>query len=219
MFGLSMHPFYERLLARLRAHPDSRLLDIGTCLGQDLRKLAYDGAPISSLYGTDVFAAYEDAGFRLFNDADRFANHFLVMDFLSDEQADNLVAHGGWDVQSATMFLHLFDLPSQEKACRKMLQSSAGKGSWILGASSASVTAGEQMMKPPFVKEGENKSVYRQSKESFAEMWEKIAAEVGKKVSIWAEYEDREEAVDKSKKTFWSGDTQKRMLFFVEVLE
>lgn len=44
--GLSLHPHYNALLTRLRTQdPPTKFLDLGTCFGQDLRKLIADGAP------------------------------------------------------------------------------------------------------------------------------------------------------------------------------
>jgi hypothetical protein len=38
------------------------------------------------------------------------------------------------------------------------------------------VKAGEEMLKAPFLKKGVEKPVFRQSKETFNQMWEEVAA-------------------------------------------
>jgi len=138
------------------------------------------------------------------------------MDFLSDEPDTPLEkTKGSWDVLTATMFLHIFDWPSGKKACRQMLQLVVGEGSWIMGASSATLNAGEQLLKPPFVKEGEQRSIYRHSKESFTTMWEEVAKEMGRNISVSIEYEKYTE--EDAKKQYFKAE--RRMWYFIEVLK
>lgn len=46
-------------------------LDLGTCLGQDVRKLIFDGAPVDSVYGTDLLAEFVEIGYDLFRDEEK----------------------------------------------------------------------------------------------------------------------------------------------------
>ena len=91
------HPLYSKVLQILTAENGlserpPKLLDLGTCVGQDLRVLHHDGAPISALYGSDVFAAFEGVGHALFRDLDRFTpDHFIVGDiFKADDHTSSL---------------------------------------------------------------------------------------------------------------------------------
>jgi hypothetical protein len=70
VLGLSTHPHYSGRLSHLKTPHSSptKFLDLGTCLGQDARKLIHDGIHPSSVYGSDLFPAYENAGFSLFKD-------------------------------------------------------------------------------------------------------------------------------------------------------
>ena len=63
------------------------LLDIGTCLGQDLRLLLHRGVPPTRLFGTDVEPAFFDLGYELFGDAATFprAHQLAPVNVFSDE--------------------------------------------------------------------------------------------------------------------------------------
>jgi hypothetical protein len=82
------HPGYDKVLARLKDNIISSLLkflDLATCIGHDSRTLAYDEAPLSSLYGADVLPACETAGHGSFKDQDRLdSSHFITGDSFAD---------------------------------------------------------------------------------------------------------------------------------------
>jgi len=59
-------PAYPRALQLLKNRPDAIFLDIGCCVGTDLRKAVYDGWPISQTLATDLEAGYWDVGHKLF---------------------------------------------------------------------------------------------------------------------------------------------------------
>ncbi len=217
-FGLSMHPAYPAIVARLRA--SAKLLDVGTCVGQDLRRLLVDGAPLASLYGTDIFAAYERVGHALFNDAATFTGRFIAGD-LFDDAPDSALAQtrGTWDIVSATMFLHVFDRADQQRACVRLLGLlAAAPGSMLVGAQTATVRPGEHVLRPPFVKEGEHKTIFRHSRETFRQMWDEVARETGAALKVWAEYEPRqpEQTAGQQEGNFFTGDDQRRLFFTVE---
>lgn len=79
----SLHPpLYPDLLSHLKTphSPPTKFLDLGTCLGQDTRKLIHNGIPSSSIYGSDLFLAYETAGFSLFKDEEKMKGHLITAD-------------------------------------------------------------------------------------------------------------------------------------------
>lgn len=202
-------------------------MDLGTCLGQDLRKLLFDGAPPQSLYGLDIFPEYECVGHELFRDADTFQNHFIAADIF-DEAVDSKLAktEGTWDVICIIMFLHIYDWDTQVRTCKRILKLLSRKpGSMVIGAQTGSTEAGEQVLKPPFAAEGERKTIYRQSMETFTEMWRIVERDegVGLKVNVvYDEQNDRDmrakEEESGEKKKFFSGPQQRRLFFTVEVL-
>ena len=226
--GLSLHPSYQLLLTRLREQSNSvKFLDLGTCLGQDLRKLAFDGVPIKVLYGSDVLPHYERVGQELFHDADNFKGRFISADLFADDADDALVkTEGTWDFVSTVSLLHLFDWATQIRACKRIIKLLARKpGSMVIGAQSGSIQPGEQTLKPPFVAEGEHKSIFRQSVETFAEMWKIVEQDEGIRLKVdvvygdKVEWETREKEEDAmGKKNYFSEPEQRRLFFTVEMV-
>lgn len=217
------------MLSRLRSSSsNTQFLDLGTCLGQDLRKLLFDGAPLQSLYGLDIFPEYERMGHELFRDADTFQNRFIAADILG-ETVDSKLAKtdGTWDVISINMFLHIFDWDTQVRTCRRILKLLSKKpGSMVIGVQTGSIEAGEHVLKPPYVEEGERKTVYRQSMETFTEMWKIVERDEGVELKVNVVYDEKtdrdrraKEEETGEKKRFFSGPEERRLYFTVEVLQ
>lgn len=226
--GLSLHPHYQDLLTRLRTqHPPIKFLDLGTCLGQDLRKLVADGAPLESVWGSDYFYEYEAAGHSLFRDADKFQNRFIAAD-LFDESAESALqkTEGTWDVINIIMFLHIYDWNTQVRACKRILKLlSRKRGSMVIGAQTGSIEAGELQLKPPMVAEGEEKTIYRQNLDTFTKMWKEVGQDEGLELEVWVVYDDdvdrerrAKEEQDGGKNKFFSGPTQRRLFFTVAIV-
>jgi SAM-dependent methyltransferase len=231
--GLLRHPDYDRVLTRLRDSTIStptKFLDLGTCIGQDLRTLAYDRAPLSSLYGADVLPAFEAAGHGLFKDKDRFdSSHFITGDIFADED-DLAKSRGSWDMIHIAMFLHVFSLPRQEKACENILRLLRNAPlSIVFGTQTGRLDAGELVLQPPMCEPGEHKTIFRHSKDTMKEMWEKVAKSTGMKVQVWTEYDEKdaaERAEDRKAKgeewkkseRFFTGDGERRIFFRVKVI-
>lgn len=223
--GLSLHPSYPSLVTRLRSS-NTKFLDLGTCLGQDLRKLIYDGAPVQNLFGCDVFPQYESVGHALFRDAETFQGRFITADLFDTTSDGELMrTKGTWDVINIIMFLHVFDWNTQISACKRILQLLSRKpGSMIIGAQTGSTEPGEHVLKPPFVAEGQHKTVFRQSQETFVDMWKTVGKEEGVELRIQVQYDEEkdrelrakeEEGGEKNK--FFSGQHQRRLFFTVEI--
>jgi hypothetical protein len=65
-----LHPEYRNCVELLRYSSSSKLLDTGTCFGQEIRCFLADGVLPSQLYATDVTSTYWEAGKRLYLDND-----------------------------------------------------------------------------------------------------------------------------------------------------
>lgn len=224
------HPDYSSILARITSAPHPTFLDLGTCLGQDIRTLAYDGAPVSSLYGADVLPGFRDAGYSLFNDRDRLGtSHFITGDIFSDSD-DLAKTRGTWDIVHVAMFLHVFSLPDQEAASRNIMRLlKATQGSSIVGTQTGSLDAGDFVLKPPLCEPGEHKVIYRHSKSSLKTLFETAAKAVGVEVAVWTEYDEaeakeraegRNEKGEEWEKTerFFTGNRERRIFFRVEIV-
>ncbi len=229
--SLSLHPAYPSLLARLRSSESPstpiKFLDLGTCLGQDLRKLAFDGVPVQSLYGSDIAPDYEHVGHQLFRDGDRFKDRFIAADLFEDDAKKSVLAKtdGSWDVINIINVLHIYDLPTQIQACKRILKLLSRKpGSMVIGEQTGSTEPGVYVIKPPLVAEGEHQTIYQHSDETFLEMWRVVAGEAGSELKIEVVYDDPEDRDMRAKEEMWgkklffSGAKQRRLFFTVEVV-
>ena len=183
--------------------------------------MVHDGAPSDNLYGSDLFPGYEDAGYALFRDNDRFKGHYLTADLLDESPQNPLVQSAGtWDVISAFMFLHVFDLENMTRACKRIahLLSSEQHGSYLIGTLTGSFNPKEFPLGPPFAEKKGERTVYRHSVESFVDMWKKVEQEEQIKLDIWVEYEGgpRMESTYAGGKTVFGGDDNKRIHFVVK---
>ncbi|KAI1404946.1 hypothetical protein F4819DRAFT_446037 [Hypoxylon fuscum] len=167
--GLLRHPDYSSILKQITSTtPNPKFLDLGTCLGQDVRTLTHGGAPPSSLYGADVITGFKNAGYALFKDEERLdPSHFITGDIFS-EVDDLAKTRGTWDIIHIAMFLHIFSLPDQEAVSKNIMKLlKAVPGSTIIGTQTGSLDAGELTLKPPFCEPGEHKTIYRQKKRDY----------------------------------------------------
>lgn len=182
------------VLPRLRA--GQTLLDIGACLGQDLRKCIFDGAPATNLYASDLFPEYEELAYDLWRDQDRLSpGHFFADNILADNATFTLgplmtrFGPGSVDIITATMFLHLFNYENQLKTATRMLRLlSHTPGSLILGSQAGSIDFGEQTLKPPFHRSetGTKRTVFRHNPESFEKLWKEAGKVTGIPLKISA---------------------------------
>ncbi|CZR51749.1 uncharacterized protein PAC_01626 [Phialocephala subalpina] len=198
VLGLSTHPHYRQLIELMKSPPTDpshprKFLDLGACLGQDSRKLIHDGIPSSSVYASDIFPGYESVGHALFNDAPTTHGHFIAADIFDSSRSSPLVrSRGTWDAISIFMFLHMFSREDLLLAIRQvLLLLSAEPGSMIIGAQTSSTEDHEEVLSTPFLKEGVVRKVFRPSKETFKQMWQEAALDMGIGVKVWAEYRPR----------------------------
>lgn len=108
-------------------------LDLGCCIGQDLRKLLLDcpsSVPpspslTSRLYGADLLPDFIDAGYALFNDgAIMPRSQFIAPADVFDTFEGNALSRldGKVNVLHAAAFFHLFDLEQQKMVARRCLR-------------------------------------------------------------------------------------------------
>jgi len=142
-FSLSqLHRLYPRLLWRLQA--GARFLDIGCCLGHDIRKLIFDGVPAAQLKGVELQQGFIDLGFELFRDKDRLPpDTFLQGDILEDGAPWTELAGtgtGGFDVVQLANLLHLLAYEEQITAFKRAIQClKPGLGTTIFGIAAGTV--------------------------------------------------------------------------------
>ncbi|KUJ18433.1 uncharacterized protein LY89DRAFT_746723 [Mollisia scopiformis] len=178
--GISLNPNYETVLERLKTGKEN-FLDLGCCFGQDLRKLAADGAPSENLYGVDLRPEFFDMGYKLFRDRELLNANFIVAD-LFDSNSDLHSLNGKVDIISAGSFLHLFNYEGQIDACKvivRLLRETA-EGSVLIGRQVGSSEAGEVVHHS-----NPGQSLFRHNSNSFKKMWEEVGGQTPSGLSKW----------------------------------
>ncbi|KAL0956041.1 hypothetical protein HGRIS_002213 [Hohenbuehelia grisea] len=166
------------------------LLDVGCCLGTDVRKAAVDGWPIEYIIGSDLRRGYWVLGHELFNTVpESFPATFLEGDLLEavettdgKPQSDLLPAYlsevileGGASVIHASALFHLFNEQQQRLAAARLLRTLSCKpGSMILGAHVGLPKIGYQDSTP-----GSGVRAFCHDPQSWEGMWEEVWVESG----------------------------------------
>ena len=152
---MSTHPVYEKVISLLRSashkvntDPNSKptgsegemlvgdgpiFLDLGCCIGQDLRKLLLDCSAsmpsppslTSRVYGADLLPEFIDAAYALFKDgAVMPRSQFVAPADVFDAAEGNALSRldGMVDVLHVGAFFHLFDLTRQRMVARRCLR-------------------------------------------------------------------------------------------------
>lgn len=133
-FSISQSEQYLQVLGRLRR--GETLLDLGCCFGQDIRKLVHDGAPASSVYGSELEQGFVNLGFELFRDRDRLWTNISAGDFFANDVAG--LAEKRFDMVHAASFFHLFSWDDQVEAMSRAVGLLKPKaGSMVFGRQTA----------------------------------------------------------------------------------
>ncbi|KAI5862638.1 hypothetical protein GGS23DRAFT_610352 [Durotheca rogersii] len=156
-------------------------LDLGTCFGQDLRRLAHDGVAAARLWASDIEPELVELGFRLFGDAGRLGRgRFLCPGDLlaaADDAGDRLrELDGRVTILHATAVFHLFSLDEQRRAadrCLRLLRRDPARPALVIGAQVGSLTPG------PFSRRnlsGNYIHKYRHDARTWRDLWRDAAA-------------------------------------------
>ena len=108
---------YSEILSRI-IH-GATFLDLGCCIGQELRQLASDGAPPSSLYGADICPEFFDVGYALFRDKSVFGGRLLQADIF-DKNLRLGALVGDIDIIWTASVIHLWGWTKQREALSAM---------------------------------------------------------------------------------------------------
>ncbi|RPD81612.1 hypothetical protein L226DRAFT_474830 [Lentinus tigrinus ALCF2SS1-7] len=193
LLKLGRLPAYQRLLTIGKERKGAIFLDIGCCLGSEIRKAVADGFPIEGAIGSDLHPEFWDLGHKLFKSTpETFPVPFVPGDAFDpahleavppfyappDTQAPQLSTlkslnplRGHVSVIHASSFFHLFD----EEKQFKLAQSLAGllspePGSMILGSHGGRPEKGFRTESSRTNSHG--MTMFCHSPESWTELWD-----------------------------------------------
>ena len=174
---MSRNPAYPEVLRSMRER-EAKLLDVGCGLGQDVRKLIYDGAPAANVYGCDSTSGLVEAGYRLFQDRSFLSNPILVADIFADGPPTLAGPPGAIDVAFAGSFFHLFDWSKQMVVAEKMVKHlCARRGSLVFGHHLGHLRAGIY----PYGLDSSS-TIFKHDVQSFQRLWQQVGEATG---STW----------------------------------
>ncbi|EOA90459.1 hypothetical protein ACJQWK_08078 [Exserohilum turcicum] len=190
-FSIGTGPAYHQVVSRIKN--GERFLDLGCCMGQDIRKLVRDGAPSGNTYASDLKRDFWDFGYDMFLDRSTLQTEFVQADiFDPDSQLKQL--DGTVDIVNAASFFHLFDWDGQVKAAKRVAQLlKPVPNSVIIGRQGGQPQAGKiaHLMK--------DVNAFWHNVESWKDMWKKVGEETGTEWTVEAKL--GEEDLSKRMKT------------------
>jgi len=191
-------------------------LDIGCCMGTDLRYLVQSGYPSTSVIGCDIRGDFIDLGYELYGDRDTNQIPFFVGDIFDitllpfpQAAAPEATRVLPKDVQSlnelrgrvkyifAGLLFHLFDEGTQEAIARRLatlLDMTPGNG--------PAVIFGKHMCKAveSVIDDDMGRTRYAHSPESWVKLWERV---LGDKVHVHVDAEFRPQSGEKIQLCDW----------------
>ena len=169
-------PNFEEVIERIKA--GGKYLDVGCCVGQDIRKLTYEGAPSENMYGSDLRNEFMDIGYELFLDKDTLKATFIAADIF-DPESDLKQIEGKIDIVNAGSFFHLWEYEEQVKAAKRVVALlKPQKNSLVVGRQVGNTNAG------PSAKT--NTSRFRHNEETWAALWKQVGEETDSKWEVKA---------------------------------
>jgi len=164
-------PNYSEIIQQLQN--GAVLMDVGSFVGQDLRRLVFDGAPAKNLRALDLVSHW-DVGYDLFRDKGRFSVEYAQADILDKNNSTVSRWAGSIDIISINHVLHQWVWDDQIIACKRLADVLApNPGSRVVGCQIGNAR--------PFVwsMKGHNSPQFRHTPESFAKLWDQVGEETG----------------------------------------
>lgn len=197
---------YPRLLSRLR-DGDHKFLDVGCCLGQDIRKLAHDGVPSENLAGIELEAGFVDLGYQLFRDRDTLRSKFYVGTILDDDWTVLKELEGQFDVVQLGMILHLFTWEEQAKVFQQAIRLLKAEGDVaIIGQATGNL---DGIASPSW-----RKNTFRHNVETFEKLIGEVGEVTGTRWDVKASL-DEGLSIHDGKRT-WDDPKTRRLLFEIQ---
>ncbi|ROV87636.1 hypothetical protein VMCG_10632 [Cytospora schulzeri] len=208
--NLSLHkqPSYASLVQRLQQ--GAKYLDIGCCLGQDIRKLVADGAPSENLYGAELLGDFIQLGYDLFRDKGTLKTHFMQADILDpNSQLQSLTKTV--DFIHLGMILHIFSWEEQRELLETCIQIMKPQAGVLILGQAVGHAEGKVSL-------GRNSGglSFKHSDLSFRRLWGEISERTGIKFDCRAALDEGLGVAD-GKRT-WDVAAARRLVFEVERL-
>ena len=197
-------PAYGTIIKRLQS--GDSLLDVGCFLGQDLRRLVFDGAPSDHLHAVDIVSHW-DVGYDMFCDRGRFSAHFMEADILHPNEALQAL-HSSIGIISITHVFHQWGWDDQI-AAGMQLTALSRPGTLVVGFQVG--TVGENLIKASDLAKSD---CYWHSPETFQRMWNQVGEETGTAWASEAQLKTWEEIGWDPQETAYLGE-EARILQFV----
>ena len=176
--------YHNEVLRRVKE--GDKFLDLGCCLGQEIRQLVRDGAPSANTYGSDLWLGLMEVGYELFRDRERLQTTFIAADVFDDASPLVAALAGRVDIVHAGAFFHLFGLEEQERAAMRVVQLLAPRpGSLVIGRQSGAEEAGE-FSSSSYSRAGGRKH-FRHNPRSWKELWDRVGERTGTEWAVEAD--------------------------------
>jgi len=175
---MPLHPCYRTILSRLRN--GAAIIDIGTFIGQDLRRLVFDGAPSTNMYAVDIVNHW-DIGYSMFRDRSKFHAKYIESDILHPATALQKL-YGKIDIIWITHVLHQWTWEGQVMAAKSLVKLSR-VGTIVVGYQVGADVANLQM--PTELMKAES---YLHDPDSFGKMWDEVGDVTGSKWKTSVQY-------------------------------
>ncbi|PVH77182.1 hypothetical protein DL98DRAFT_464056 [Cadophora sp. DSE1049] len=174
---------YNDIVKRIQS--GQKFLDLGCCLGQEIRKLVHDGAPSENIMGSELHGEYVELGYDLFRDQDKLKSKFVVGDFFELTRQD---FHGErFDIIYQSAFLHLFNLQDQTDLIVKIVtELLKGPGSMFVGRQVGALNPSEYQSRA--LRSG---ACYWHNEETWQRMVDNVASRIGKKFESKFEFGEK----------------------------
>lgn len=199
---------YPALLSRLRTGKQ-KFLDVGCCVGQNIRKLVHDGVPSENLAGVVLEQGFISLGYNLFRDRDTLKAKFVGGSILDD---DGVVLdkrfQGQFDVVQLSVVLHLLTWEEQIKVFKhamRLLKRDGEEDVVIIGQATGNL---EGVTSPSW-----RKNAFRHNVQSFERLIREVEKETGTQWEVRASL-DEGLAMPSGKRT-WDDPKTRRLLFAV----